>query len=92
MIVLGNVVLIGLREWESVQKNCDLIYVYESGEITKIHDPAIEYFNKYLYDTNICDKYAASANFSFEEDRDDVGGGGDVIVGGVQENIDFDDI
>jgi translation initiation factor IF-1 len=97
VIVIGNVVLIGLRDWESVRKNCDLMYVYDSGEISKIHDPALDYFNKYLYDTNIVDKYAAAANFTFEENDGLVegGGSGDDGVGDhdvVQDNIDFDDI
>jgi hypothetical protein len=36
MIILGGLILIGLREWENPHKTSDLITVYSSYEIEKL--------------------------------------------------------
>jgi translation initiation factor IF-1 len=95
VIVMNNVILVGFREWESTRKNCDLMYVYDSGEISKINDAAIGYFQ------TVVGGYGLSGG--------DGGGGGDlvftedldedvreqVVPGGTMvaaADIDFDDI
>ena len=32
----GNFVLIGLREWESVKKNCDILTIYDDNEVNQL--------------------------------------------------------
>jgi len=89
VIVMNNVILVGFREWESTRKNCDLMYVYDSGEISKVHDPAIEYFQKTLNDSGIIDK---THDFEFDDGDDDVGVQPSPSDGGLGLDVDFDDI
>jgi hypothetical protein len=36
-------VLVGLREWETVQKSCDILYIYDEREIETFHSfPALK--------------------------------------------------
>ena len=95
VIVVSNVILVGFREWESTRKSCDLMYVYDSGEISKVHDPAVEYFQKVLYDSDVVDK--SNSSFTFEHDiGDDDPFPMDVVGDGVGNfhngDINFDDI
>lgn len=32
----GNLVLIGLREWESVKKNCDILTIYDENDVNQL--------------------------------------------------------
>jgi len=33
VILLNSIILVGLRDWESTPKNCDLLFVYESSHL-----------------------------------------------------------
>jgi len=36
MITTQSIVLIGLRSWESVEKNCDILCIYDDNEISQL--------------------------------------------------------
>ncbi len=64
-IAIGKFVLVGLREWESVPKSCDLLHVYENNHIINLNNP--------LYDlSNIIGISLAYGNHSNEPIQDDV--------------------
>jgi hypothetical protein len=64
-IAIGKFVLVGLREWESVPKSCDLLQVYENNHIINLNNP--------LYDlSNIIGISLAYGNHSNEPIQDDV--------------------
>jgi translation initiation factor IF-1 len=93
VIVMNNVILVGLREWESTRKNCDLMYVYDSGEISKINDAAIGYFQ------TVVGGYGLSGggdggDLVFTDELDDHDGK-HVVAGGsmvAASDVDFNDI
>lgn len=42
----NSVILVGLREWETVPKNCDILYIYDERELEHIYsNPAINIAN-----------------------------------------------
>lgn len=64
-IAIGKFVLVGLREWESVPKSCDLLDVYENNHIINLNNP--------LYDlSSIISISLAYGNHSSEPVQDDV--------------------
>ncbi len=96
VIVMNNVILVGFREWESTRKNCDLMYVYDSGEISKINDAAIGYFQTVVggYGLSGGDG-GGGGDLVFTEDvdedvREQVVPGGSMVAAAA--DIDFDDI
>lgn len=36
LITMHSIVLIGLREWEDVRKNCDILYIYDDNQIDQL--------------------------------------------------------
>lgn len=43
LITINSIVLIGLREWESTSKNCDIIFLYDENHISQLKNkPDIE--------------------------------------------------
>jgi len=38
MITINSVVLIGLREWESTAKNCDIIFLYDENHLQQLRN------------------------------------------------------
>jgi initiation factor 1A len=46
MILVHSIVLVGLREWEDVSKNCDILYVYDDIQIEQLRNmPQIDIKN-----------------------------------------------
>lgn len=43
LITINSIVLIGLREWESTPKNCDIIFLYDENHVAQLKNkPDIE--------------------------------------------------
>uniref|UniRef100_A0A6C0B256 S1-like domain-containing protein n=1 Tax=viral metagenome TaxID=1070528 RepID=A0A6C0B256_9ZZZZ len=36
LITIHSIVMVGLREWEEVSKNCDILYIYDDGQIDQL--------------------------------------------------------
>lgn len=51
-IMINMIVLVGLREWESTPKNCDILYIYDDAHIKLIHDMPSYDISSLLANTN----------------------------------------
>jgi initiation factor 1A len=40
LVKLNDILLIGLREWESLKKNADILYIYEENQVQLLSDNA----------------------------------------------------
>jgi initiation factor 1A len=73
MLSVQSIVLIGLREWENPCKNCDIMTMYESGQIEQLRNiPGIKInrlLEAQLDATNV--KLARESNVRFTEDIDE---------------------
>ena len=102
MIKPFSVVLIGLREWETPYKNCDILSIYDSNQIEQLKNiPSVKIDHVVklsLGNTFLGNKNISGDDITFTEDDDtDVG---DVSKGKMKDEfklesvdeIDFDDI
>jgi initiation factor 1A len=73
MLTVQSIVLIGLREWENPCKNCDIMTMYESGQIEQLRNiPGVKInrlLEAQLDATNV--KSARESLVRFTEDVDD---------------------
>ena len=92
VIVISNIILVGFREWESTRKSCDLLYVYDSGEISKVHDPAVAYFQTVLHDSFV-DKSDSVLTFERHDTTDELIPDSSIDFDNTsKDDINFDDI
>ena len=53
IIGTNTIVLVGLREWESTPKNCDILEVYSANEVEQLKNiPKVQFERLYPYITN----------------------------------------
>lgn len=70
----GQIVLIGLREWESVKKNCDILTLYDDNEVNQLKikpDIKMENVLKIQQQNSIgtsSNEFASEVDFNCEED------------------------
>jgi translation initiation factor IF-1 len=61
IIGTNTIVLVGLREWESTQKNCDILEVYSANEVEQLKTiPKVQFERLYPYITNTDNTSAAN--------------------------------
>jgi len=61
LIATNTIVLVGLREWESTAKNCDILEVYSPNEVEQLKNiPKVQFERLYPYITNTDNSSAAS--------------------------------
>ena len=75
----NSVVLVGLREWETTHKNCDILYIYDDSHIKLISDmPSLNISNIInniqstdfsLYNNNNNNNYNNSISFTSDFNR-----------------------
>uniref|UniRef100_A0A6C0B6Y2 S1-like domain-containing protein n=1 Tax=viral metagenome TaxID=1070528 RepID=A0A6C0B6Y2_9ZZZZ len=97
LITIHSIVMVGLREWEDVRKNCDILYIYDDNQLDQLKNiPQIDIKNllsmKVIFGGSNCEE----SNIQFSNDTDEET---EEILQGVQkfefeqqEEIDLDDI
>lgn len=77
-IIANSIVLVGVRSWESTQKNCDILCVYDDNEIIQLKNRpgiGIEHVTKMQLTNTICsgdkEEYTADMEFTNNLEEED---------------------
>lgn len=93
IITSNTIVLIGLREWESTPKNCDILEVYTANEISQLKtNPKFQFekLSQYIIDT-VGSSTKTEEGFDFGYNATDVDNEVDEIgITGSSDVLDFD--
>lgn len=69
IISSNTIVLVGIREWESIIKNCDLIEVYSSDDVQQLRSRATQKIEKLEKLTSTTFKSTVDDSFIFSNDE-----------------------
>jgi translation initiation factor IF-1 len=97
MITVNSIVLIGLREWEELRKNCDLLYIYDDIQVEQLRTmPQIDIANliqmKTVFGGTVSEGSEVRFTTETEEEVADMLETVDEFVIDDNQEIDFDDI
>jgi len=69
IISSNSIVLVGIREWESIVKNCDLIEVYSADDVQQLRSRATQKIEKLEKLTSASFKTSIDDSFVFSNDE-----------------------
>jgi initiation factor 1A len=69
IISSNSIVLVGIREWESIIKNCDLIEVYSADDVQQLRSRATQKIEKLEKLTSTAFKTTIDDSFVFSNDE-----------------------
>lgn len=97
LITIHSIVMVGLREWEDVRKNCDILYIYDDGQIDQLKNiPHIDIKNLLSMKITFAGTLSDQSNIHFtnetEEDIKEMLETVQTFKFEEEEEVDLDDI
>ena len=96
-ITVNTIVLVGLREWEEIRKNCDVLYIYDDNQLEQLRNmPRIDIKNllqmKIVFGGNTVESGDIHFTNETEEEKEILLETVEEFVMSESADIDFDDI